>query len=382
MSQQALNPLLTARKADTVKITAAVAREGKDDFSIETVELDDPRADEILVKVVGVGLCHTDMVAKTGAIGGLPIVLGHEGSGIVEKVGAGISKVKPGDRVAISFRSCGECRRCKSGDPAYCLSMPMLNYIGMRPDGSKAIHAGDEPIASNFFGQSSFATYCLTYERNVVKVPDDVPLELVGPLGCGVQTGAGGIMRSLACEAGSSLLILGGGAVGLSAVMGAVVQGCETIIVLEPHEVRRKLASELGATHVINPADAPDLAAAVRAILEHGVDYAFDTTGIPALQQATMMCLAPHGTFGIVGISPPGTPVPGDMMNVMTFGHTIKGIIEGDSEPDVFIPQMMDLYRQGRFPFDRLIRTYPFADINRAIVEQHDGDCVKVVLLM
>lgn len=365
-----------------MKITAAVAREGKPEFSLESVELDDPRTDEILVKIVGVGLCHTDLVAKTGAIGGLPAVLGHEGSGVVEKVGASVSKVNPGDRVAISFRSCGQCVRCKSGDPAYCLSMPMLNYIGSRTDGSKSLHAGSEELKSNFFGQSSFATYCLTYERNVVKVPADVPLELVGPLGCGVQTGAGGIMRSLACEKGSSLLVLGGGAVGLSAVMGAAVQGCGTIIVLEPYEARRRLARELGATHVIDPASAPDLAAAVRAIVPHGVDYAFDTTGIPGLQQSTMNSLAPHGTFGIVGISPPGTPVPGDLMTVMTFGHTIKGIIEGDSEPDVFIPQMLDLYKKGRFPFDRLIRTYPFKDINRAIAEQHHGDCVKAVLLM
>jgi aryl-alcohol dehydrogenase len=365
-----------------MKITAAVARQNEADFSIETVELDDPREDETLVKIAAVGLCHTDIVAKTGAIGGLPAVLGHEGSGIVEKVGAKVTKVKAGDRVAISFRSCGACPRCQSGDPAYCLSMPMLNYIGMRPDGSSALKKDDEVLKSNFFGQSSFATYCLTYERNVVKVPADVPLELVGPLGCGVQTGAGGIMRSLACKKDSSLLILGGGAVGLSAVMGAVVQGCGTIIVLEPHAARRKMAMEFGATHTLDPAGAKDLAAAVRAIASYGVDYAFDTTGIPALQQATMACLAPHAVFGIVGISPPGTPVPGDMGTVMTFGHTVKGIIEGDSEPDVFIPEMMNLYKQGRFPFDKMIRTYPFKDINRAIADQHHGDCVKVVLTM
>lgn len=364
-----------------MEITAAVVREGKEEFSIEVVELDEPRADEILVKVVGVGLCHTDMVAKTGAMGSLPAVLGHEGSGIVEKVGASISKVKPGDRVGITFRSCGECRRCESGDPAYCLSMPMLNYIGSRSDGTKSLHVGDEELASNFFGQSSFATYCLTYERNVVIVPDDIPLELVGPLGCGIQTGAGSIMRSLACEEGSSVLILGGGAVGLSAVMGAVIQKCAHIIVLEPHAARRDLAVELGATQVIDPATDVDLAAAVRAILEHGVDYALDTTGIPDLQQATMNCLAPHGVFGIVGISPPGTPVPGDMMMVMTFGHTIKGIIEGDSDPDVFIPQMIQLYKEGRFPFDKLIKTFPLSQINEAVIAQHKGDCVKVVLL-
>ncbi|MEQ9198043.1 MAG: zinc-binding dehydrogenase, partial [Parvibaculum sp.] len=256
-----------------------------------------------------------------------------------------------------------------------------LNYAGMRSDGTKALHGAGEDIASNFFGQSSFATHCLTYERNVVKVPEGFPLELAGPLGCGIQTGAGGIMRSLACEAGSSLLILGGGAVGLSAVMGAAVRGCETIIVLEPHAERRKLALELGATHVLDPAEAKDLAAAVRAILPIGVDYAFDTTGIPDLLQATMGCLGPHGTFGIVGIAPPGTPMPGDLMSAVTFGHTVKGIIEGDSDPDTFITEMIELYRQGRLPFDRLIKTYPLSEINRAIADQHDGKCVKVVLL-
>ncbi|MEQ9595250.1 NAD(P)-dependent alcohol dehydrogenase [Parvibaculum sp.] len=364
-----------------MKVTAAVARAPEADFSIEELEIDEPREDEILVRVVGVGLCHTDLVFKASQTIAPPAVFGHEGSGIVEKVGAAVRKVAPGDRVAITFRSCGTCPRCLKGDPAYCHTMPMLNYAGMRSDGTKALHGAGEDIASNFFGQSSFATHCLTYERNVVKVPEGFPLELAGPLGCGIQTGAGGIMRSLACEAGSSLLILGGGAVGLSAVMGAAVRGCETIIVLEPHAERRKLALELGATHVLDPAEAKDLAAAVRAILPIGVDYAFDTTGIPDLLQATMGCLGPHGTFGIVGIAPPGTPMPGDLMSAVTFGHTVKGIIEGDSDPDTFITEMIELYRQGRLPFDRLIKTYPLSEINRAIADQHDGKCVKVVLL-
>ena len=363
-------------------VQAAVARAPLADFTIETVQLDDLRPDEILVRIVGVGLCHTDIVAQAGAIVPLPAVLGHEGSGVVEKVGADVVKVARGDRVAITFRSCGQCANCKKGLAPYCHSMPALNYTGTRTDGSKAITAGGEPLSSNFFGQSSFATHALTYERNVVKVPEDAPLELVGPLGCGIQTGAGAIMRSLACEAGSSLLVLGGGAVGLSAVMAAVVQGCSTIIVVEPHAARRALGMELGATYAIDPAGSPDLAAAVRAIVPLGVDYAFDTTGRPETQQATMACLAPHATFGIVGISPPGTPVPGDMNTVMTFGHTIKGIIEGDSDPDVFIPQMIDLHREGRLPFDRLITTFPFDQINQAIQAQHRGECVKVVLLM
>lgn len=364
-----------------MEIIAAVTRGAERDFTVERVTLDEPRDDEILVRVVGVGLCHTDIAFKMSGAIAPPAVLGHEGSGIVEAVGVSVTKVAPGDRVAMTFRSCGECANCLKGQPAYCYTMPQLNYAGVRTDGSKAIRGDGEEIAGNFFGQSSFATHALTYERNVVKLPDDVPLELMGPLGCGVQTGAGGVMRSLACEAGSSILILGGGAVGLSAVMGAVIRDCSTIIVLEPHASRRALALELGATHALDPAAATDLAAAVRAIVPIGADYAFDTTGIPALLQATMACLAPRGALGIVGIAPPGTPMPGDLMSAVTFGHTVKGIIEGDSDPDVFIPELIDHYRAGRLPFDRLIRTYSLGQINQAIADQHHGDCVKVVLL-
>lgn len=363
-------------------VLAAVAVGTGKPFEMRRLVLDDPRQDEVLVRIVGVGVCHTDIVFKEGQMIPPPAVLGHEGSGIVEAVGAAVTKVAPGDRVALTFRSCGHCSRCDRGDAAYCETMPMLNYAGMRTDGSRTLREGETAVAGNFFGQSSFATRALVYERNLVKVPEDIPLELIGPLGCGIQTGAGGVMRSLACEAGSSLLITGGGPVGLSAVMGARIQGCATIILFEPHAARRALATEFGATHVIDPAEAPDLAAAVCGILPKGVDYAFDTTGVPAVQQAVMGALASKGVFGIVGIAPPGTPTPGEVNTIMTFGHTIKGIIEGDSDPDVFLPQLMEHYRRGELPFDRMIRTFPFAQINEAIAAQHHGDCVKVVLLM
>jgi aryl-alcohol dehydrogenase len=366
-----------------MKITAALARRPGADFEIETVELDEPRADEIRVRIAAVGVCHTDIVAREGAMPfTLPAVLGHEGAGVVDAVGSAVTKVKPGDRVAITFRSCGTCARCQSGDPAYCYTMPALNYIGMRPDGSKALHQGETAVSSNFFGQSSFATYALAYETNVLKLPDDIPFELAAPLGCGVQTGAGGVMLALAAEKGSSILITGGGAVGLSAVMGAAIQGCSPIIVVEPHAARRELAKQLGATHTIDPMAQDDLAAAVRAIVPNGVDYAFDTTGRPEILTGTMACLAPKGVFGIVGIPPAGTPMPGDLGTVLTFGQTVRGIIEGDSDPDVFIPQMIEHWRAGRMPLEKLVKTFPFAEINQAIEAQHHGDCVKVVLTL
>jgi aryl-alcohol dehydrogenase len=260
--------------------------------------------------------------------------------------------------------------------------MPALNYIGMRPDGSKALHQGAVDVSSNFFGQSSFATFALAYERNVLKLPADIPFPIAAPLGCGVQTGAGGVMLALGAKAGSAILITGGGAVGLSAVMGAAIQACGQIIVVEPHAARRALAMELGATHTIDPTAQADIAAAVRTIVPNGVDYAFDTTGRPEILNATMACLAPKGVFGIVGIPPAGAAMPGELGNVLTLGQTVRGIIEGDSEPDVFLPRLIEHWREGRLPLEKLVKTFPFDQINSAIEAQHHGDCVKVVLSM
>jgi aryl-alcohol dehydrogenase len=367
-----------------VQITAAVTRAPMSAFTIEQIELDAPRADEVLVRIVGVGLCHTDLVGVAGAFPvSLPAVFGHEGAGIVEQVGSTVSKVRAGDRVAITFRSCGLCNNCNAHHPAYCYTMPMLNYRGVRTDGTMTLSDSQGPISGSFFGQSSFATHALAYERNLVKVPDGVPLEIMGTLGCGVQTGAGAVMRAMACRKGSSLLVLGGGTVGLSAVLGGVVQACATIIVVEPHAARRELALSLGATHVIDPVGA-DLAAAVRAIAPDGINYAFDTTAIPQVVEAATQCLAPHATFGFVGVPKAadlGMKLPETMLNVIARGYTYMGIIEGDSDPDEFIPQLIDLYRAGRFPFDRLIKTYPLTAINEAVADQHRGACVKAVLL-
>ena len=363
-------------------VTAAVARQPHAPCSIAQIELDAPRENEVLVRIVGVGVCHTDLIARDQFIPiKLPAVLGHEGAGVVEQVGSAVTKVRPGDRVVLSFNSCGACPRCREGQPAYCQSFPMLNYTGARPDGAPAMHEGGEPVSSNFFGQSSFASYALAYERNVIKVGADAPLAILGPLGCGVQTGAGGVMRSLAAKAGSSIAIFGGGAVGLSAVLGAVVQGCGQIIVVEPHAARRALALELGATHAIDPSGG-EVPARIREIVPAGVDYAFESTGLEAVIASALQCLGSHGVLGLVGVPPrPDSEGRYNIAGLITFGHTIKGIIEGDSDPDSFIPELLALHAAGRFPFDKLVKTYPFAQINEALEAQHRGDCVKVVLL-
>ncbi|TCW84090.1 NAD(P)-dependent alcohol dehydrogenase [Burkholderia sp. SRS-46] len=368
-----------------MKITAAVTPAAHAPFVLQAVELDPPRAGEVLVRIVGAGLCHTDLVAVEGLLPvAMPAVFGHEGAGIVEAVGAGVTKVRPGDKVALTFTSCGHCPRCASHEPAYCHAMPALNFTGKRADGSTSLRDGGRAVSGSFFGQSSFATHALATERNLVKVLDGVPLEIAGTLGCGFQTGAGAVMRSMACRPGSSLVVLGGGAVGLSAVMGAVLQQCRAIVVVEPAAPRRELALSLGATHAIDPAAHDDLAAAVRAVLPDGADYALDTSGIPAVIDAVPRLLAPRGTFGFVGVPPASAAnlgLPGTLRDAMRNGFTYRGIIEGDSDPDAFLPQLMSLYLAGRFPFDRLITTYPLADINRAVDEQRRGLCVKPVLL-
>ncbi|WP_221793040.1 NAD(P)-dependent alcohol dehydrogenase [Aquisediminimonas sediminicola] len=364
-------------------ITAAIARGAHQDFAIETVQIDAPGPNEVRVRIAGVGLCHTDLVARDQFIPiPLPAVLGHEGAGVVEAVGADVTKVKPGDAVIIGFSSCGACPRCADHLPSYCREFPVLNYAGCRADGTSALHQDNARISSHFFGQSSFATYAIAAERNVVKVdPTGLRLEILGPLACGLQTGAGGVMRSMACSAGSSLAIFGGGPVGLAAVMGAVVQGCGTIILVEPVAARREMALELGATHVIDPATG-DVGQAIRAILPDGVDFALETSGREQVVETALASLASHGLLGLVGVPPrPDSAVSINLAALITYGHRIIGIIEGDTDMDGFILELIDLYRAGRFPFDRLIATYPLDQINEAVAAQARGDCIKAVLL-
>ncbi len=366
-----------------MKILAAVTRPGTPAFTLEQLELDEPRDDEVLVQIVAVGICHTDLVAAAGVLPiQPPAVLGHEGAGVVVSTGARVTGLQPGDHVAVSFHSCGECPRCRRDDPSYCHSFGLLNFTGLREGGSNLHDASGAAVAGNFFGQSSFASHCVAHQRNVVKVPRDIPLHLVGPLGCGIQTGFGGVARALACEPGSSLLILGGGAVGLSAVMAAVVRGCKHIVLSEPHAARRALALELGATTVIDPLT-EDLQQVVRGVLPAGVDYAFDTSGISAALEAAYHCLAPRATFGLVGVPQAWEQkLPGTLAELVQNGIIFKGIIEGDSDPHQSIAELIALYQSGRLPIDRLVTTYPLAQINEAIAAQHAGTCIKPVLLI
>lgn len=365
-----------------MKTTAAIATGPGQDFVLDEVELDAPRSDEILVRVHAAGICHTDIAVREQHLPlPLPAVLGHEGAGVVEAVGSAVTKVKPGDHVLMTFRSCGRCSSCQIGQPAYCVDFNLLNGAGRRPDGSCTLYRNGTELTGAFFGQSSFAGLALSYERNTVVLPADIPFEIAAPFGCGVQTGAGAVLRSLDCQAGSSLVVLGGGTVGLSAILAAVVRQCGPIILSEPSKARRDLALSLGATHVIDPL-AGNLTEQLRAICPAGVDHAVDTSGrVDAINEA-IECLAVRGSIGLVGMpTVPTASYGGNLYSAIARGIAIRGIVEGDSDPDCFIPELIELYRAGRFPVDRIVRTYPLADINAAVHDQHGGDCVKAVLL-
>ncbi len=362
-----------------MKIKAAVVREAKGPFVIDELELEEPRANEVLVRIVSTGLCHTDLVARMGFLPmPLPAVLGHEGAGIVEKVGAQVTKVKPGDHVATSFMSCGTCHYCKKGMPAYCAEFKRLNFGGRRADGSTTMKKNGQTVYGCFFGQSTHANYALVTERNVVKVPNDVPLEILSPLGCGIQTGAGGVINTLKAQPGSAIAIFGIGSVGLSAILAAVVSGCTKIIALDIIEDRLKIARDFGATHTINSGKV-NAVEEIQKLTGGGIEYTLECTGNPKVLRQAVDCLMMGGTCGLIGVAPMGVEASLDMQTLLD-ARTVKGVVEGESNPDVFIPTLIDLYKQGKFPFDRLIKFYNLDQINEAAEDSEKGKTLKAVL--
>lgn len=366
---------------DTINVRAAVVRESGGPFQLEDLTLESPRRDEVLIRVVATGMCHTDMVVRDQFYPvPLPVILGHEGSGVVEQVGADVTRVKPGDHVVLSFASCGECDTCQRGHPNYCCSFFPLNFGGQRLDGSGAAHDHQHPVHDHFFGQSSFATYTIAHHRSVVKVRQDVPLELLGPLGCGIQTGAGAVMNALKVGPGQSFAAFGAGAVGLSAVMAARASGATTIVAVDPKENRLELAKELGATHTVNPTKADPVEAIREFTGGRGVDFTLESSGLPAVLRQAVDALDILGVAGVVGAPAMGVLAHFDWNDLMVPGESIRGIVAGDSIPEVFIPQLIDLYAQGRFPFDRLVKFYPPEQINEAAADSERGDTLKPII--
>lgn len=362
-------------------VVAAVVREAGGPFLLEPARLRGPKPDEVVVQLAATGLCHADLLARDQHYPAprVPLVLGHEGAGVVVEKGAAVHELQIGDHVVLSFAFCGACKPCESGGRGYCDHFVEHNFGGADAEGRTALtdRAG-EPLHDHFFGQSSFATHAVVNQRYAVGVTKDVPLRMLGPLGCGVQTGAGAVLNSLGMTPGSSFIAFGGGAVGLSALLAAQLRDPSTTIVVDIVPERLALAKELGATHVIDGRSG-DVLEAIRDLSESGVDFALDTTGNPTVIGQAIDCLAKRGSLGLVAAAP-GAVASFEILPMFLRGCTIRGIIEGDSIAETLIPELLDYHLQGRFAFDRLLSFYRFDDINRAAEDALSGAAIKPVV--
>lgn len=363
-----------------MKVTAAVLRQGHGPFSVEELDLGEPRADEVLVRIVAAGMCHTDLLSRElpPEFFAGPQVYGHEGAGVVEAVGSAVTTVQPGDHVVLSFNSCGTCPACAKNRRPYCFDFGVHNMSGGRPDGTSAFtDASGARVGSHYFGQSSFASHTVVAEQSVVKVDPSYDLRRLGPLGCGIQTGAGAVINTLGVEAGASLVVTGAGALGLSAVMAATVVGAATIIAVDRHASRLELASRFGATHTVSGSP-EEITAAIMSITGRGSDYAFDTTGNAGIVRASHAALNPIGTIALAGVGLGDLCV--DFLSMIS-GRTITGVMEGDSVPHEFIPHLARLNAEGRFPFHELITEFDVAQVNEAEAASASGAVIKPVLI-
>jgi len=360
-----------------VKTLAAISTHAEKPFVIEELDLDEPRPDELLVRVDAVGLCHTDLAVRGMWPEGVPIVLGHEGAGVVEAVGAAVTDVRPGDAVLLSFASCGVCEPCGAGAPAYCTRFQEANVSGGRLDGSPTLSGSRGPVSGAFFGQSTFARYALSSRRNAVVIDPDLDRTHLAAFGCGIQTGAGAVVNVLQPAPDSRLVVFGLGGVGMAAVMAGALRGVRTIVGVDLSTSRRETALQVGATHVVDGGD-PDVLGVVRAITGGGATHALDTTASPAVVRLAAQALASRGTLVVVGL---GADVTLDVQDLIGGGKTVRGTIEGDADPQTFIPQLVEWYREGRLPMERIVTTFPFTDIDRAVAGMRDGTAIKPVLV-
>ena len=362
-----------------MRTTVAVVNEQGGTFSLEEVDLEGPRADEVLVRIVATGLCHTDITMKGFLPPEMfPNVFGHEGAGVVEEVGPEVTGIEVGDHVVLSFRSCRTCASCTSGHVGYCESSLLMNYMGMRMDGSTTYTRDGAPVFGSFFGQSSLSQHAIAYADNCVVVDRSLDLTRLAPYGCGFQTGAGTVLNVLQPRPEDSLVVYGVGAVGLAALAAAQHAGVGTLVAVDPLASRREIAARYGATG-LDPTEATPVLDRVRELTGGGASYAIDTTAIPAVVKQAQQSLAPRGTLVALGLGAEEYPI--DAIDLLQNGKVVRSSVEGDADPQEMVPRLIAMNAAGQFDVDDLVTTYPFAEINTAVEEVLAGKVVKPVLV-
>jgi len=365
-----------------MKAKAAVLFEVGKRLEEHCVEVQSPRAGEVLVRMAAAGICHSDLHAMTGhLVASLPAILGHEGSGIVADVGPGVTSVKPGDHVIPLWRlSCGTCEYCSDGRPALCPEGTQIRMTGRLLDGSTRFTLDGQEI-KHFAGVSSFAEYSVIPARAVLKIPEDFPLDRAALLGCAVITGVGAVFNCARVRPGSSVAVFGAGGIGLNVIQGAAIAGAEKIIAVDILPNKLEFARQFGATHTINGSTA-NAVEQIRALTDgKGVEYAFEAIGLPATMRQAYDSLRKRGMAVVVGVTPMTAEVSVPVMSLVYEERILTGSVYGSSRPSIDIPKLIALYRTGKLKLDELLtRRYPFAQINEAYDALERGEVARSIV--
>jgi S-(hydroxymethyl)glutathione dehydrogenase/alcohol dehydrogenase len=369
-----------------MKSRAAVAWEAGKPLSIEEIDVQGPKAGEVLVRIVATGVCHTDAYTLSGADpeGAFPVILGHEGGGIVEEVGEGVTTLKPGDHVIPLYTpECGECKFCRSGKTNLCQKIRATQGQGLMPDGtSRFSHKGRSLL--HYMGTSTFSEYTVLPEISLAKINKAAPLEKVCLLGCGVTTGIGAVLNTAKVEPGASVAVFGLGGIGLSVVQGAVMAKAGRIVVVDTNPDKFEMARMLGATDFVNPRDYPDtpIQQVIVDLTDGGVDYSFECIGNVDVMRAALECC--HKGWGesiIIGVAGAGQEIRTRPFQLVT-GRVWRGSAFGGVKGRTELPGYVERYMGGEIKIDPMITyTMGLDDINRAFDLMHEGKAIRSVIL-
>jgi len=367
-----------------MKVKAAICLEPQTPLVIDEIELQGPQAGECLVRLAASGVCHTDAYTMSGRdpSGLFPTVLGHEGAGVVEEVGAGVTSLRPGDHVIpLYIPECRNCKFCLSGKTNLCGAILATQGKGLMPDGtSRLSHRGR--MLHHYMGTSTFAAYSVVPEISLAKVRTDAPLDKVCLLGCGITTGVGAVLNTAKVHPGASVAVFGLGGIGLSVIQGAVMAGAERIIGIDVNPKKFELARQLGATDFLNPNDAGVISDAVVELTGGGVDFAFECIGnVGVMNQALMSCHKGWGQCIIIGVAGAGEEIHARPFLLVT-GRTWRGTAFGGTRGRTQLPRYVDWYMNGRLKIDELAtHRMGLEDINHAFDLMHHGESIRSVIV-
>ena len=366
-----------------MKTTAAVAFQAGKPLEIVTLDLEGPKAGEVLVEIKATGVCHTDAYTLSGndPEGLFPAILGHEGAGVVLEVGPGVTSLVPGDHVIPLYTpECRNCKFCLSGRTNLCQAIRTTQGKGLMPDGTSRFSYKGQQIL-HYMGTSTFANHTVLPEIALAKIRKDAPFEKVCYIGCGVTTGVGAVINTAKVRPGSNVAVFGLGGIGLNVLQGARMVGADKIIGVDLNPEREAMARKFGMTHFINPKDTPDVVAAIAELTDGGVDYSFECIGnVNVMRQALECCHKGWGESVIIGVAGAGQEIATRPFQLVT-GRVWKGSAFGGAKGRTDVPKIVDWYMDGKIAIDDLItHVMPLEDINKAFDLMHHGESIRTVV--